>query len=158
MGKNKKLLLKIETGDAPCLRAENIDVERVWFNTDVMFSLVTNMLHTMHSVRGVGIAAPQIGINWNLAIALIGKKPLVLINPQIVDRSDEVVSITEGCLSCPDVSATPQRSKWIDISWYDVKGVQKKGRFDGINAIIIQHELDHLNGKLITDYNVSATP
>lgn len=149
---SKKYQMEIAKGDDPCLRLENIEIDPLWFNTDVVISLIQDMIRTMHRVRGVGIAAPQVGINWKVAIALINKQPLVLINPQIVDRSKEVISIEEGCLSCPTVTATPPRSKQIEIEWYNVKGVKKQSRFDGINAIIIQHELDHLEGRLITDY------
>jgi len=149
--KNPKTRLIIRKEGDACLTAPNADI--VNFDDQVLKPLVINMVYTMNSVRGVGLAAPQIGRNINLAIALINKMPLVLINPKISGHPEERnVSIEEGCLSCPNEAVRIPRYEWIRVDYDDLKGRRQWLELRGIDATIVQHELDHLNGKLITDY------
>ena len=123
------------------------------FGSDWIYSLAINMIHTMKSVRGVGLAAPQIGLPLRIAVALIGNVPTVLVNPKLTGHPEErKAGIEEGCLSCPDESVRIPRYEWIRVDYNDLKGRQKWLELKGINAIIVQHELDHLDGKLIIDY------
>ncbi len=156
MNRMNKTVCTIAIDDAPCLRAENIEVEQSWFKTDMIKTLATNMIYTMNRVRGIGIAAPQIGINWKVAVAIIDRKPLVLINPTVVNKADDTISIEEGCLSCPDKNVRILRPAWIEVKYNSINGKENVQRFAQIDSIIVSHELDHLVGKLITDY-VDAT-
>jgi peptide deformylase len=123
------------------------------FDSPWLYSLAVDMIHTMQTVRGVGLAAPQVGLPLRVAVALIDKRPIVLINPKLTGHPDErKVSIEEGCLSCPNESVRISRYEWIRVDYDDLKGNRKWLELNGINAIIIQHEMDHLDGKLIVDY------
>lgn len=148
--KNAKNLLTILT-EGEALRADNLLVSD--FNS--IFKLVTDMIYTMQRVGGVGLAASQVGINLQIAIALVDRKPLVLINPVVVGHSDEQTSIAESCLSCPGQSVRVPRWTWVTVDYYDVKGNKKWIQVDGMNAIVLQHEIDHIlpeGGKLIIDH------
>lgn len=123
-----------------------------------LIDTVTDMVHTTRTVRGAGLAAPQIGLPLQLAVCIIDKQPVVLLNPEIVTHSDEQVSIEEGCLSCPNEGVRIPRYEWIRVDYDDLKGRRQWLEFNGIDATIVQHELDHLEGKLITDYKNVDTP
>lgn len=126
------------------------------FTDPVVKETVINMVHTMQRLNGVGIAAPQIGWGVKLAVALINKIPIVLINPEIVEHAEEYTSIEEGCLSCPNKTVKILRWAWIKVVYNDLHGNKKWLQVDGINAIILQHEIDHLHGKLIVDYETDG--
>lgn len=125
---------------------------------DWLIDIAMDMIHTMRVVRGVGLAAPQVSLPVQMIVALINKQPVVLINPKLTGHPNErKVSIEEQCLSCPNESIRISRYEWIRVDYDDLKGKRKWLELDGMNAIIVQHELDHLDGKLITDYkNVGA--
>ena len=116
------------------------------------------MIETMHSNDGVGLAAPQVGDLRSLIVIEVSNEedeepmePLILVNPDIKELSGSCV-IEEGCLSIPDVKVEIERPKEIRIKFQDVKGEKKDLRCDGILARIIQHEVDHLRGRLMIDY------
>jgi len=149
--KNKKQLLEIiKYPDKILTSACNEYVEE--FGGEWLYDLATNMIHTMKSVRGVGLAAPQIGLPLRIAVALIGNIPTVLINPVIVEKSDKKIAISEGCLSCPEKEVRVDRANSVKVEFFNIKGKKSTNLFYGINAIIVLHEIDHLNGKLIIDY------
>lgn len=149
--KDKKTLLTILT-EGNTLRS-NVTLPITDFKSSSFQKLVVDMIYTMNRVRGVGLAATQIGKAIKLAIAVIDRKPLVLVNPKIVEHSNEKISIEESCLSCPGKSVKVNRWSSIIVQYNNFKGVQCALTVQGIDAIIIQHELDHLDGKLITDYD-----
>ena len=149
MGK-KKLLDIVKYPEGILNSATNEYVED--FGSKWIYDLAINMIHTMRSVRGVGIAASQISIPIRMAIALADNQPLVLINPEIIEHSDEQASMTEECLSCPNEAVRIDRYVWVKVKYNDLKGKEKTILLDGINSIVAQHEIDHLNGKLIMDY------
>ena len=122
--------------------------------------LAQDMLDTMYGAPGRGLAAPQVGVLQRVFVMDTTWKdgtraPLICINPEIKDRSDRHVSGPEGCLSIPGVSLTVERSEWVDLEWSDLQGVRHCRRFDGFDAICIQHEYDHLDG-IVTFDRVSA--
>jgi peptide deformylase len=115
-----------------------------------MLSTVTDPQHT-----GVGIAAPQVGINRNLILVQRfdkKDKPFdVIINPTILSYSDSVAKVTEGCLSIPDMRAEVIRPYSITVEYQDTTGIKKLESVSGYTARIFQHEIDHLNGILFPD-------
>ena len=131
------------------------------FGTKKLKDLVKTMLFTMHQVQGVGLAAPQVGVD--LALAVIEFKPnkirphipvfpkAAIINPKIVQRSATLVSDWEGCLSLKNVRAKVPRSEHITVQYFDENGIKHKKTFSGFQARVFQHEIDHLHGVLYVD-------
>ena len=116
--------------------------------------LANNMLETMYAAPGIGLAATQVNINKQLLVIDISEKkdsPLIIINPQLIDKSGEIVN-EEGCLSFPDIYANVMRYEQITLRYQDLAGEQQQLEADGILAICIQHEMDHLKGKVFVDY------
>lgn len=111
------------------------------------------MLELMRDTQGVGLAAPQVGISRQFFLMDLNSKVSVYVNPIIIEKSTEKVESIEGCLSLP-AKPTYQltRAESITISAEDYYGVEKEYTFSGYGAIIVQHELDHLQGRLINDY------
>ena len=108
--------------------------------------------------KGIGLAAPQVGVNKRIAVVGLPIKqddedyPLVLmINPVITNRSKETEIGEEGCLSLPDLRWEVERSLWIDVEWIDIRGRKIKKHITGFGAKVVQHEIDHLDGILISD-------
>ena len=126
--------------------------------TDDIRALMDDMLETMYAAPGIGLAAPQIGILERLIVLDCEKeegssgRPLVMFNPEIITSSDETNVYEEGCLSIPDQFAEVTRPKVVDVAWIDRDGNQQQETFDGLWATCVQHEIDHLNGKLFIDY------
>ncbi|EDX86493.1 peptide deformylase [Synechococcus sp. PCC 7335] len=118
--------------------------------------LVRKMLQTMYSEDGIGLAAPQVGVNKQLLV--IDADPeneaasaLVLVNPKIIRYSDELAAGQEGCLSIPGVYLDVIRPAAIEVSFKDENGRPRKLKADDLLARVIQHEMDHLNGVLFVD-------
>lgn len=114
--------------------------------------LVATMKHQAH---GIGIAAPQIGIPKQIAVVDVsarvpGSQRLILINPSILELKEPRAS-REGCMSLPDYTANLKRYERVKLSWQSEKGVRHEKTFRGIEAVCIQHEVDHLNGVLFID-------
>jgi peptide deformylase len=115
-----------------------------------------NMATTMYQAPGVGLAAPQVGIGQSFVIYDIAPKEdghdlHVLVNPKIVSREGEILSENEGCLSVPDFRADVKRAERILVEGVDRDGNPLRFEADGLLAIVIQHELDHLDGTLFID-------
>ena len=106
----------------------------------------------------MGLAAPQVGVTRRLIVLDCVKdegeepRPLVMFNPEVVASSDETNTYEEGCLSIPDQYADVTRPKLVDVRWIDRDGNEQNETFDGLWATCVQHEIDHLNGKLFIDY------
>ncbi|MCA0908380.1 peptide deformylase [Ruegeria marisrubri] len=126
--------------------------------TDALRTLADDMLETMYDAPGIGLAAPQIGVLERLIVLDCVKeegetpRPLIMFNPQVIASSEETNVYEEGCLSIPDQYAEVTRPKVVDVTWMDEKGNQRQETFDGLWATCVQHEIDHLNGKLFIDY------
>jgi len=130
------------------LRKTSKDVDKM---TDENRRLFDEMASTMYITQGIGLAAPQVGISKKMIVVDIGEGLLKLINPKIVSRKG-VSSFDEGCLSVPDQSVKVKRAEEIVVSYTDDNNIHHQRNFQGLVARVIQHEIDHLNGKLIIDY------
>ena len=121
-------------------------------------ALADDMLETMYDAPGIGLAAPQIGVMQRLIVLDCVKeegaapRPLVMFNPEVTASSDETGTYEEGCLSIPEQYAEVTRPKEVEVSWIDQNGKLQSETFDGLWATCVQHEIDHLNGKLFIDY------
>ena len=118
-------------------------------------TLVADMLETMYDASGIGLAATQIDVHERLVVLDISEErnqPMVLINPEIVWASDEKVLNEEGCLSVPGIYDGVERSTSVRVTALDADGEMRTIEADGLLAVCIQHELDHLLGKVFVEY------
>ena len=120
--------------------------------------MADDMLETMYDAPGIGLAAPQIGVLQRLIVMDCVKEedadpaPVIMFNPEITASSQESEIYEEGCLSIPDHYAEVTRPKEVEVKWIDIEGVEQRQGFDGLWSTCVQHEIDHLNGKLFIDY------
>lgn len=125
---------------------------------DPLRKLADDMLETMYAAPGIGLAAPQIGILKRMLVMDCVKEegaapqPMVLINPKVVWSSEEKNTYEEGCLSIPDQFAEVDRPAEVAVTWTSLEGTDQSAKFDGLWATCVQHEIDHLDGKLFIDY------
>lgn len=118
--------------------------------------LAKEMLQTMYSANGIGLAAPQVGVNKQLIVIdcepdKSENQPLILINPQIIRSGKELCVVEEGCLSIPNVFLDVTRPEAIEVTFKDEQGRPQKLQATGLLARVIQHEIDHLNGVMFVD-------
>ena len=147
-----------ETPDA-VLRQISTPVEAI---TPELQTLIDDMFATMYAAPGIGLAAIQVGVPKRLLVIDLQepeeedgepvRDPRVFINPEILESSDVTVPYSEGCLSVPDQYAEVMRPDRVRISWQDRDGTQHDEWLDGLLAVCIQHEIDHLNGVLFIDH------
>jgi peptide deformylase len=146
----------------PVLRAVSDPVES--FDDDLR-TLVAGMFETMYAAPGIGLAAVQVAVPRRLLVIDLQepeedapedaepvKDPRVFINPELLHLSDARKVYTEGCLSIPDQYAEVERPAIVRARWQDEQGKQHEGEFDGLMAVCLQHEVDHLNGVLFIDH------
>jgi len=144
-------LLKILEYPDPRLRTRASEVEKV---DERIRQLAADMLETMYAAPGIGLAATQVDVHLRLIVMDISgdrSQPLVLVNPEILWRED-VEAGEEGCLSVPGVTETVQRARRIRVRALDARGEAIEFDADGLLAVCIQHEMDHLEGRLFVDY------
>jgi peptide deformylase len=167
--------LKIYTFPDAVLAKKALPIERAGKD---YFKLADNMLETMYEAPGIGLAANQVGVLERIIVVdteydvtdpadlepgeplpagevvngqiISGKKPLILINPEIIYREGKS-SMKEACLSVPDYSAEVQRSGIIKVRYQDIDGLSKTLDAEGLLAVCLQHEMDHLDGTLFID-------
>jgi peptide deformylase len=124
--------------------------------TPEIATLAADMLETMYDAPGVGLAAPQVGVLKRVIVMDCIKdgppEPMVLINPEVVWSSEEPSVYEEGCLSIPDQYADVTRPAQVRVTWLGLDGATHERSFDHLWATCVQHEIDHLNGKLFIDY------
>jgi len=126
--------------------------------TDEIRRLADDMLETMYDAPGIGLAAPQVAVITRMMVMDCAKEdaatpePMVLINPAIIWSSDDRNVYEEGCLSIPDQFAEVERPASVKVSWTNLDGAEVQETFDGLWATCVQHEMDHLDGKLFIDY------
>ncbi|GAB1401201.1 peptide deformylase [Elusimicrobiota bacterium] len=141
----------VKYGD-PVLRNKTKPIEKV---TKEIKLLADNMLETMYMSCGAGLAGPQVGVQLKICVIDIlpdGKRsPLILINPVIVEGTNKI-SMEEGCLSFPGIFENVQRFDTVTVEYMDLNGNIKQIQGQGFLAKALQHEIDHLNGKLFIDY------
>ena len=152
-------LLPIITLPDPILRQKSTPVERV---DDDLRRTLDDMLETMYDAPGVGLAANQVNIAKRFIVVDAGndsdeddaetRNPICLINPEIVSRSETLRSCEEGCLSLPDVRVEIERPERITVRYLDREGEPVELEAEGFLATVIQHEVDHLDGRLIIDF------
>lgn len=133
------------------LRTVAQPVEKI---TPEIKQISVDMIETMYDEEGVGLAATQVNIHQRIVVIDVSaerNQPLVLINPTIIDSSGVEVS-EEGCLSVPDTNAEVERAEFVTLQYQDLEGETHTVEADGLFAVCIQHELDHLKGKLFIDY------
>lgn len=121
---------------------------------DRIRELVKDMLETMYDANGIGLAATQVDVHEQVIVMDLSEErnsPLVLINPNIVERNGEQV-YDEGCLSIPEYYAPVKRAEHIIITAMDAQGEIFELEAEGLQAVCIQHEMDHLAGKVFVDY------
>ena len=124
---------------------------------EALAQLGQDMLETMYDAPGVGLAGPQIGVMSRIITMDCTKdpeprRPMILVNPEVVASSEETSTYEEGCLSIPEQYAEVTRPAVVTVRWQDVTGTAQEETFEGLWATCVQHEIDHLNGKLFIDY------
>ena len=144
--------LDILTFPDPRLRKKAQPIERFDEN---LKNMAKKMLHTMYADKGIGLAATQVNYHERLIVIDVSEgkdEPIYIVNPsyEILDSSPE--SSKEGCLSIPTFQQEVLRAKKIELSYQDLDGEPQKLMAEGLFGYCIQHEIDHLNGKLIVDY------
>ena len=142
-------ILDIRVLGDPILRQATTPVAEI---TDDVQRLIDDMFQTMHHARGIGLAAPQVGRTVRLAVIDLGKDPFVIINPEIIESSSGKAKGEEGCLSIPDIYADVERPKTVTIRALDRTGKTFEREAADLLARCLQHEIDHLDGKLFLDY------
>lgn len=142
-------LFKVRVFGDPVLREKARPVEKI---EDNLIKTVEKMKQTMRESNGIGLAANQVGILDKVAVCEDEKEgTLVLVNPEIVWKSQESQVDEEGCLSLPQVSLEVERATKVKVKALNLKGKKIELEAEGLLARVLQHEVDHLNGKLILD-------
>lgn len=146
-------ILDIITYPDPFLKTKTRPVKDV---DDTIRKLIDDMAETMYAAPGIGLAATQVGASHRILVYDISPPEIedglqVLINPEIVDQSGEQLSEGEGCLSVPDYRADVNRYEWVRVTALDREGRPFTIEDSGLHAIVLQHEIDHLDGILFID-------
>ena len=155
-------ILRIYETPDPVLRQISTPVETV---DDALRALIADMFETMYDAPGIGLAAVQVGVPKRMLVmdlqepvdpddpeSPVVKEPRVFINPEILWASETTVPYTEGCLSVPDQYAEVLRPDRIRARWLDAQGAAQEQELDGLLAVCLQHEMDHLEGVLFIDH------
>ena len=144
-------VLDIRVLGDPILRQETKPVTEV---TDDIRRLIADMFETMRAAKGIGLAAPQVGRRERVAVVDVegGKQPLGLVNPEIISISGPTEKSEEGCLSIPDVFGDVERPATVVVRALDENGQPIRIEATELLARCLQHEIDHLHGKLFIDY------
>jgi peptide deformylase len=135
----------------PRLRKKAVPVDVV---DDALRALIDDMFETMYAAPGIGLAATQVDVHRRLLVADVSSDksdPHVFINPVVVEK-DGVTVTEEGCLSVPGYYEEVKRAEHIRVRYLDRDGSECEGEFEGLLAVCVQHEIDHLDGKLFVDY------
>ncbi|NBV54715.1 MAG: peptide deformylase [Proteobacteria bacterium] len=146
----------------PVLRQKAVAVAQV---DDEIRALLANMLETLYAAHGVGLAAPQVAVGKKVVVIhsdiegepgqrvpRAGSKPLMMVNPQIMEHSEELIDSEEGCLSIPRMYDVIQRFKWVKVAYLDEQGNPREVEGEGLLGRCLQHELDHLEGIVFPDH------
>lgn len=150
-------ILKLYEYPHPILRKK---CERVTKVDDEMRKFLDDMLETMYADKGCGLAAPQVGVSKRVIVLDDNpsdkdeslRNPMYLVNPEIIWKSEEKVLFCEGCLSLPDQRADVERHEKIRVHFLDYNGKEQEILAEDLLAIILQHEIDHLDGILYIDH------
>lgn len=146
--------LKVFEIPDPVLHQKALPVNKI---TSEIRQILDNMLETMYALNGVGLAGNQVGLLKRLIVMdCAGKNekpnPIKMINPEIIKKSEETIIHNEGCLSVPREYADVSRSAQVTVCYLDENGKKQTLAADGLLSVCIQHEIDHLDGRLFIDY------
>ena len=141
-------MLEVRTYPDPVLRKEAETVEEI---DDSFLDFVDALTEVMYKKDGAGLAANQVGILKRVIVVDAGEGPIEIINPKIVQQSEEKVSFEEGCLSLPNIRINLARSISVVVTGRNLQNQPVEYREEGLLARVLQHEIDHLNGVLIID-------
>ncbi len=154
------MLLKVLEYPHPALKEKSTPVTSV--DADLT-DFIKDMLETMYKTKGIGLAAPQVGVLKRVIVIdlslrkedeegiKVPNEPMALINPEIIEKSKDMQIFEEGCLSVPNQSAEVERFYKIKIKYLDEHNKEQIKEFEDFDAVVIQHELDHLDGILYID-------
>ena len=150
-------VMKLYTYPDKILSEKCAKVEKV---TDETRKILDDMLETMYADKGVGLAAPQVGLKQRMIViddkvgedGTPGPHPMYLVNPEIIEKSAETIFFNEGCLSIPGQCAEVERHKKITVRYLDYNGNTQTLEAEDYLAVILQHETDHLDGILYIDH------
>lgn len=151
------MIRRIRTLGDPVLRQRAVPVTNEERQSRDIARLVDDMTATMIDAKGIGIAAPQIGVGKRVAIINGRDGPFAIINPRIIRRSLRTATDEEGCLSIPGVFGLVRRPKTVTVAFTDLDGHAHKDKVTGLLARVFQHEIDHLNGVLFIDRTKAIT-
>ena len=147
-------ILPIITAPDPRLKRVAVPVKTV---DEEVCQLMDNMLETMYSAPGVGLAAPQVGILTRVIVVAVStaeekRQPLCMVNPEIIRASTEKSVFEEGCLSLPEHFSEVERAERVTVRYLTYENEQCDEELNGFSSICVQHEIDHLNGILFVDH------
>ncbi len=150
----RRILTVADPGDVAILKKVSAPVERV---DDDVRALMDDMLETMYDAPGIGLAAAQIGVLKRVIVMDLARDgeepaPRFLVNPEILWSSEELFAYEEGCLSVPEIFDAVERPNRVKLRYIDYAGQPVEEEAEGLEAVCIQHELDHLNGVLFIDH------
>ncbi|MEJ6404650.1 peptide deformylase [Yoonia sp. 2307UL14-13] len=128
---------------------------------DEFQTLIADLFDTMYDAQGRGLAAPQVGVSTRAFVIDTRwkegeREPIAFVNPEILDQAPFLQQGPEACLSIPERTFNVQRPVWVDLAWTSPSGIRQNARFHGVQAVCVCHELDHLNGVLITDHGTEV--
>ena len=147
-------LLPILEFPDPRLRTKAVPVDAGHVTSSAFQRLLDDMFETMYDAPGIGLAASQVDVHQRFMVIDVSEEknqPQVFINPELSDKSGEQI-YQEGCLSVPGIFADVTRADAVTVRFLDRQGQPQELRADGLLAVCIQHEMDHLDGKLFVDY------
>ena len=146
--------LDIVVAGNPVLRMQAEEVKKI---NKKLQRFLKDMAETMYAADGVGLAAPQVGVSKRIVVIDVGEGLIEMINPVIVKKEGSVIG-GEGCLSVPDYEGEVERAEYVECEFTDRNGKRMLLQTDGLLAIAVQHELDHLDGVLFIDKAKSIMP
>lgn len=146
--------LDIIVAGNPVLRMQAEEVKKI---DKKLQRFLKDMAETMYAADGVGLAAPQVGVSKRIVVIDVGEGLIEMINPVIVKKEGSVIG-GEGCLSVPDYEGEVERAEYVECEFTDRNGKRMLLQTDGLLAIAVQHELDHLDGVLFIDKAKSIMP
>ncbi len=142
-------MLKILVNKNPILRKDSDNLEKI---TKQDKQIINQMLDLMYFKKGIGLAAVQVGILKRIITLDIGQGPMVLVNPVIIKRKGKKVPMDEGCLSLPNITVKVYRPSQIVLKGVNIAGKDVQFEASDLLARVLQHEVDHLEGRMIIDY------
>ena len=141
--------LEVKTYPDPCLRVKTRPVEM--FDDDLS-EIVRSMAELMYVSQGIGLAATQVGLGISLLVMDVEDGLVSMVNPVILERSHKKSGMEEGCLSLPGITVNVSRPETVKVRAQDVRGKFFMKTYEGLEAKVVQHEMDHLRGRLLIDY------